>query len=158
MLLPSGCLSRTAAPDPATPHNPLIYPPFHKNPAPQCRRSRCVPFERGTPVLGWYLHLDSHCVYHSQTQIFKSASFGWISSENCALCPLFKYKMRNICQDFQRFFIEVHVIFDNIPKRFKFSIDGQSTLAELEGGLTVTDAQTGYQKGFCIERSPSCGF
>lgn len=158
MLLPSGCLSRTAAPDPATPHNPLIYPPFHKNPAPQCRRSRCVPFERGTPVLGWYLHLDSHCVYHSQTQIFKLASFGWISSKNCALCPLFKYKMRNICQDFQRFFIEVHVIFDNIPKRFKFSIDGQSTLAELEGGLTVTDAQTGYQKGFCIERSPSCGF
>lgn len=115
MLLPSGCLSRTAAPDPATPHNPLIYPPFHKNPAPQCLCSRCVPFERGAPVLGWYLHLDSHHVYHSQTQIFNLASFGW---KVCTLSS-FKYKMRNICQDF---FIEVHVIFDNIPKRFKFNI------------------------------------
>lgn len=75
-----------------------------------------------------------------------------------ALCPLFKYKMRNIRQDFQHFFIGVHVISDNIPKRFKFNTDGQSTLAELEGGLTVTGAQTGYRKGFCIERSPSCGF
>lgn len=31
-------------------------PPSHKTPAPQCRCSRCVPFERGTPELGWYLH------------------------------------------------------------------------------------------------------
>lgn len=151
MFLPSGCLSRTAAPDPATPHNPLIYPPFHKNPAPQCRRSRCVPC-----VLGWYLHLATAFIIPKHKSL-NQPHLGECQAKSVHFV-LFKYKMRNICQDFQHFFIEVHVIFDNIPKRFKFNIDGQSTLAELEGGLTVTDAQTGYQKGFCIERSPSCGF
>lgn len=139
---------RTVAPDPATPHNPLIHPPIPQKSCPT------VPKLQVCAVWAW----DSRAYIWIATEFIIPKHRPHLSERKEKNVHLFKIQTRNVCHDFQHFFIAVHVIFDNIQKRFKFSIDGQNTLAELEGGLTVTDAQTGYQKGFCIERSPSCGF